>query len=90
MIGLKMIDTFAGSKMSKRKERLDREHGSPYDRGSADSWYGRNPRPHYYTGSSLMSERIEHDKMSEEEVKEYWRGFDDNENDLMMRKDYGR
>ena len=76
--------------MSKRKERLDREHGSPYDRGSADSWYGRNPRPHYYTGSSLMSERIEHEDMSEEEVKEYWRGFDDNENDLMMRKDYGR
>ncbi len=81
MIGLKMID---------RKERLDREHGSPYDRGSADSWYGRNPRPHFYIKSSLSSPKVEHDKMSDEETREYWRGYDDNENDLMMRKDYGR
>lgn len=24
------------------------EHGSPWDRGSADAWYGRLPHPHKY------------------------------------------
>ncbi len=74
--------------MVDRKERLDRGHGSPYDRGSADSWYGRNPRPHYFIGATYDSKRFTLEEMSKKEVKEYWRGYDDNEEDLMMRKDW--
>ena len=74
--------------MVDRKERLDRGHGSPYDRGCADSWYGRNPRPHYFIGATYASKRMSHLDMSEKEVREYWRGYDDNEDDLMKRKDW--
>ena len=70
-----------------KKERTDRGHGSPYDRGSADSWYGREAVPHYYEAGSYDSERISKDNMTESEIKEYWRGYDDNEADLRSRKD---
>ena len=33
-------------------------HGSPYDRGSADAWYGREPNPHYYLGATYRSEKV--------------------------------
>lgn len=26
----------------------DQRHGGPYDRGSADAWYGRDFDPHYW------------------------------------------
>lgn len=60
-------------------ERLDRDHGSPYDRGGADSWYRRPPKPHFYAGPTGMSERFEEDQMTEEQIREYWRGYEDNE-----------
>ena len=31
---------------------IDRRHGGPYDRGSADSYYNRPRRPHYYKGDT--------------------------------------
>ena len=30
-----------------RGETFDRTHGSPFDRGAADSWYSRPREPHY-------------------------------------------
>ncbi len=36
----------------------DNRHGGPFDRGSADSYYGRGFRPHYFTGSTYQSEEI--------------------------------
>jgi len=33
-------------------------HGGAYDRGSADAWYGRPFRPHYFTGDTYMSQEI--------------------------------
>jgi hypothetical protein len=57
--------------------RLDREHGSPYDRGSADSYYGRRRNPHYYKGDTARSELVT--ELTEEELVEYHQGFDDNE-----------
>ena len=33
-------------------------HGGPFDRGSADSYYGRPKQPHFYVGATAMSERI--------------------------------
>ena len=32
---------------------INRRHGGPYDRGSADSYYRRPPRPHYFVGANL-------------------------------------
>ena len=59
--------------------RLDRGHGSPYDRGSADSYYQRSFRPHYFVGGTHMSEEISQDRMSLEECQEYIRGWQDNQ-----------
>lgn len=59
--------------------RTDRGHGSPYDRGSADSYYGRSYNPHYFVGGTYTSEEVPLVKMSVEEIVEYTRGFNDNE-----------
>lgn len=48
---------------------------SPYNRGSADSYYRRGRRPHYYKDKT----RIEEKDMTPEEIKSYLRGYDDNE-----------
>ena len=32
-------------------------HGGPFDRGMADSYYGRPLDPHYYVGNSITSEK---------------------------------
>lgn len=54
-------------------------HGSPYDRGSADSYYGREYSPHYFTGDSFNSTRIELVDMSVHEILAYTAGYRDNE-----------
>ena len=50
-------------------------HGSPRDRGSADAYYGRQPRPHYFVGKTHFSK----------EIKEYYKGYSEEE----ARKDWG-
>ncbi len=60
-------------------------HGSPQDRGSADAYYGRPYKPHYYVGDSITSEKVEAADMTEAEVTAYCYGYD-NEDD---RKDWG-
>lgn len=67
--------------------RLDRDHGSPYDRGSADSYYRRGRRPHYFKGDSYMSDEVLEKDMTAEEIAAYNLGFDDNE-DSQNFKDY--
>lgn len=54
-------------------------HGGCYDRGSADSYYCRAKQPHYYVGSSLLSERVGLEEMSEFQIMEYNHGYNDNE-----------
>jgi hypothetical protein len=56
--------------------RLDREHGSPYDRGSADSYYGRSMEPHFYEGATGSSERVTF--LFPSEVEEYTKGYNEN------------
>ncbi len=68
--------------------RTDRGHGSPYDRGAADSWYMRPRSPHYYVGASYGSKRIERADMTREEIAEYFLGYEDNEASG-GHKDYG-
>ena len=36
----------------------DKRHGGPWDRGSADAYYGRPNVPHYYVRGSITSPRI--------------------------------
>ena len=58
--------------------RLDRDHGSPYDRGSADSYYQRSFRPHYFVGETYNSDEIQQSEMTFEEIEEYTRGWREN------------
>jgi hypothetical protein len=53
----------------------DMRHGSPYDRGSADAWYGRPAEPHYYKGPSYQSERVAEPDMTQGEIKAYHAGY---------------
>lgn len=54
-------------------------HGSPYDRGSADSHYGRAMIPHYYVGDSITTECIDTADMTEDEIEAYRAGYKWNE-----------
>jgi len=58
---------------------MDKRHGGPYDRGSADSYYQRGPCPHYYVEGTMNSDRVEEKNMTKQEIAEYMQGFDDNE-----------
>ena len=60
------------------KDSFDRErHGSLYDRGSADSYYGRGVQPHWYPNGTYNDPRIE--DLTKEQIAEYHAGYDDNE-----------
>ena len=58
---------------------FDRSHGSPFDRGSADSWYSRPQEPHWYPEGSYNGNRIESKDMSMAELRAYFMGYDYNE-----------
>jgi hypothetical protein len=53
-------------------------HGGPFDRGSADSYYRRPFRPHYFEGATSMSKEIIPSDGTEE-WQEYNAGFNYNE-----------
>ena len=63
---------------------MNQEHGSPFDRGSADSWYRRTAQPHYMVDGA----RVEQVNMTAEQIAEYKAGFVDNEKMIDSRKDY--
>jgi hypothetical protein len=54
-------------------------HGGPYDRGQADSYYGRDYWPHYFVRDTHKSPRIDLDQMTPEEIVAYTAGYRDNE-----------
>ena len=66
----------------------DKRHGGAYDRGSADSYYGRGFNPHYYVGATYSSDRVELADMTPEEITAYTKGYNDNEDDGNF-KDWG-
>ena len=57
----------------------DARHGGPFDRGSADSWYSRGAKPHYYEGGTGETPIITEEQMTAEEVAAYYAGYDYNE-----------
>ena len=48
-------------------------HGSLYDRGTADAWYHRKPKPHWYPEGTYNGKRIE--VLNESEIEEYMEGY---------------
>ena len=56
---------------------FDRKHGSLYDRGGADSYYGRRRDPHWYPDGTYNGEKVP--AVTAEEIAEYNAGYDDNE-----------
>ena len=60
-------------------KRYETWHGSPFDRGSADSWYSRPENPHWYPEGSYKGQRISEDDMTLAEVEAYWAGYAHNE-----------
>jgi hypothetical protein len=66
----------------------DTRHGGPFDRGSADSYYGRGIDIHYYVGATSQSERVEGKDMTPEQIVEYMAGYEYNEK-FGDKKDWG-
>ncbi len=60
-------------------------HGGAYDRGSADRYYGRGIDPHYYTGATYASDRIEITDTASPEYAAYIQGY----NEQTEEKDWG-
>ena len=70
---------------------FDKRHGGPWDCGSADSYYRRGRRPHYFVGGTYESEEviknlgefetceIKAEDMTEAEIAAYNAGFNENE-----------
>jgi len=54
-------------------------HGSPFDRGSADSWYSRKPLPHYYPEGTGNGDKIIPPQMNKNEIASYIAGYEFNE-----------
>jgi hypothetical protein len=67
---------------------ISRGHGSPYDRGSADSYYCRGIDPHWWPEGTYIGTRVEECDMSEAELEEYMKGYNGNEA-LNNFKDWG-
>jgi hypothetical protein len=63
--------------MNYSEREIFTRHGGAYDRGSADAWYGRAVEPHYFTGDSFQSTKIEEVDMSEEEIAAYMAGYNE-------------
>ena len=59
----------------------DTTHGGPYDRGGADSYYGRDFNPHYWPQGTQKGARVEMKDMTPLEITAYTKGFNDNEAD---------
>jgi hypothetical protein len=57
----------------------DARHGSPFDRGSADSYYNRDRRPHFFSEGTYRSEEIVERFMTKDQVTEYLAGYEYNE-----------
>ena len=63
-------------------------HGSPYDRGSADSYYRRGKNPHWWPNGTHNHPLVMEGFMTSKEIKDYNQGYDDNERNYHF-KDWG-
>lgn len=68
--------------------KMNKEHGSPWDRGSTDSYYRRGRSPHWYPDGIYKGACIEKSQMTQQEIAEYEAGYDENERTCPF-KDWG-
>jgi len=68
-----------------RGPQFNRDHGSLFDRGSADSYYGRPHDPHYYPQGTGRGVKVV--DLNPAEIAEYMAGYEHNEKSG-DRKDY--
>lgn len=66
----------------------NRGHGSPFDRGAADSYYRREYDPHYWPEGTYKGDRVDNCDMTKEQKAEYFAGHRYNES-LGHFKDWG-
>jgi len=55
----------------------EQQHGNPFDRGSADSYYGRPRSPHKYPNGTGNAPRVE--ELTQAEREQYLAGYEYNE-----------
>ena len=70
------------------RKNYDERHGGAFDRGSADSYYHRPRRPHFYEGGTGNSTRIDEAMMTPSEIQAYHAGYSWNEQ-YGDKKDWG-
>jgi hypothetical protein len=68
-------------------KEYDSRHGGPFDRGSADSWYSRDIRPHFFSDATYQSDEITEKHMTKAQIAEYLAGYEYNEQ-FGGKKDY--
>ena len=56
--------------------KYDTKHGSPYDRGSADYYYGRGRNPLYYPNGTGNAPRVKVEDMTQAELDAYHAGYE--------------
>ena len=67
-------------------KEYEQTHGNAFDRGSADSYYGRPRQPHYYPEGTYKGERVV--DLTDAEMEAYHAGYDYNEQ-FGDKKDWG-
>jgi hypothetical protein len=60
-----------------RNSTINTNHGSPYDRGSADSYYGRSRYPHKWPEGTGHGEMVI--LTDPKEIEEYLLGYEENQ-----------
>ena len=65
------------------EQKYDKRHGSPYDRGGADAYYGRRFNPHYKAFNGTV--RIEIEDPDSPDFDAYRAGYNEQTNE----KDWG-
>lgn len=70
------------------KQVVNKNHGSPFDRGGADSYYGRQYDPHWWPEGTLKGEKVHMKDMTKKQILEYSKGWDANETAGIF-KDWG-
>ena len=57
--------------------KIEKRHGSPYDRGSADRYYGRLFNPHYFVGATSFTPMVKTEDMTADEIAAYTLGWNE-------------
>lgn len=60
-------------------EKYSKVHGGAFDRGSADSYYGRPRDPHMWPSGTYKGQRVDKEQMTPVEIQAYLAGYQWNE-----------